>query len=31
MATPLGIDLEGKPLLHYSARQDVLFWRLAQA
>jgi uncharacterized protein YqjF (DUF2071 family) len=31
MATPLGIDLEGEPLLHYSARQDVLFWRLAQA
>jgi uncharacterized protein YqjF (DUF2071 family) len=31
MATPLGIDLEGKPLLHYSARQDVVFWRLAQA
>jgi uncharacterized protein len=31
MATPLGIDLEGKPLLHYSGRQDVLLWSLEEA
>jgi uncharacterized protein len=29
MATPLGLRLEGGPLLHYSARQDVLLWALA--
>ena len=28
MAVPLGIDLQGDPLLHYSARQDVLIWPL---
>jgi uncharacterized protein len=29
MATPLGIHLEGEPVLHYSARQDVLLWSLS--
>ena len=29
MATPLGIHLEGEPLLHYSARQDVVLWSLS--
>ena len=31
MATPLGLRLEGPPLLHYSARQDVVLWALAPA
>lgn len=31
MARPFGIELEGKPLLHFSARQDVALWRIAQA
>jgi uncharacterized protein len=31
MASPLGITLEGKPLLHYSRRQDVVLWSLAPA
>jgi uncharacterized protein YqjF (DUF2071 family) len=31
MAQPLGIDLPGEPLLHYSARQDTLIWALAPA
>ena len=31
MATPLHIDLEAEPLLHYSARQDVLIWALEPA
>jgi uncharacterized protein len=31
MATPLGLDLPGEPLLHYSARQDTLIWALAPA
>ena len=26
MARPLGIGLEGEPLLHYAPRQDVVFW-----
>ena len=26
MADPLGINLEGEPLLHFSARQDTLIW-----
>jgi len=29
MAEPLGIALDGEPLLHYSARQDTLIWALA--
>jgi len=29
MAAPLGIELASEPLLHYSARQDVLIWPLA--
>jgi uncharacterized protein len=29
MATPLGIELEGEPLLHFSGRQDVVLWALA--
>jgi uncharacterized protein YqjF (DUF2071 family) len=31
MARPLGLELEGDPLLHYRARQDVLIWPLAPA
>jgi uncharacterized protein len=31
MAGPLGIDLEGEPLLHFSARQDTLIWPLRPA
>jgi uncharacterized protein len=31
MAAPLGIDLDSEPLLHYSARQDVLIWPLRPA
>ena len=26
MAAPLGIELDGEPLLHFSARQDTLIW-----
>ena len=29
MVAPLGLRLEGEPLLHFSARQDVLLWPLA--
>jgi uncharacterized protein YqjF (DUF2071 family) len=28
MATPFGIELEGKPLLHFSPRQDVVIWTI---
>lgn len=31
MASPLGIELDGEPLVHYSARQDTLIWALAPA
>jgi uncharacterized protein YqjF (DUF2071 family) len=31
MASPLGLELDGDPLLHYSARQDTLIWALAPA
>ena len=31
MAAPLGIALDREPLLHYSARQDVLIWPLKPA
>jgi uncharacterized protein len=31
MAAPLGEELRGEPLLHYSARQDTLIWALAPA
>jgi uncharacterized protein len=31
MADQLGIELEGEPLLHFSARQDTLIWPLAPA
>ena len=31
MAAPLGIELDGEPLLHYSARQDTLIWTLTPA
>jgi uncharacterized protein len=31
MADQIGIDLEGEPLLHYSARQDTLIWPLRPA
>ena len=26
MAQPLGVELDGDPLLHYAPRQDVVFW-----
>jgi hypothetical protein len=29
MTAPLGIELEGEPLLHFSARQDTLIWNEA--
>jgi uncharacterized protein len=29
MAAPLGIELDSRPLLHFSARQDVVIWPLA--
>ena len=28
MAQPYGIELRGEPLVHYGARQDVVFWPL---
>ena len=31
MADQIGIDLEGEPLLHFSARQDTLIWVLRAA
>lgn len=31
MTLPLGIELDGQPLLHYSVRQDTLIWSLAPA
>jgi uncharacterized protein YqjF (DUF2071 family) len=31
MTAPLGIELQGDPLFHYSARQDVLIWPLEPA
>ena len=31
MASPFGIVLEGAPLLHFSARQDVALWSLSPA
>lgn len=31
MAMPLGIELEGEPLLHFSPRQDVVIWPLRPA
>jgi uncharacterized protein YqjF (DUF2071 family) len=31
MAMPFGIELEGEPLLHFSARQDVVIWPLQRA
>jgi hypothetical protein len=31
MTRPLGIDLEGDPLLHFAALQDVVIWRLERA
>jgi uncharacterized protein YqjF (DUF2071 family) len=31
MAAPLGLELDSEPLLHYSARQDVLIWSLEPA
>jgi uncharacterized protein YqjF (DUF2071 family) len=31
MGAQIGIELEGTPLLHYSERQDVVFWRLERA
>ncbi len=31
MTAELGIELEGRPLLHLAQRQDVIFWRLSPA
>jgi uncharacterized protein len=31
MTAELGIELTGNPLLHYAARQDVVFWTLERA
>jgi len=31
MGNELGIELSGTPLLHYAARQDVVFWTLERA
>jgi uncharacterized protein YqjF (DUF2071 family) len=31
MAAPHGIELRGEPLLHFTARQDVVIWPLAPA
>ena len=31
MADPFGIELEGEPLLHFSARQDTVIWPLKPA
>lgn len=31
MTSPYGIELEGDPVLHFAARQDVLFWPLTFA
>ena len=31
MTRPLGIELEGEPLLHYGGRQDTVIWRLREA
>ena len=31
MADPIGIELRGEPLLHFSARQDTLIWPLKPA
>jgi hypothetical protein len=28
MARPLGLELAGEALLHYSVRQDVVIWSL---
>jgi uncharacterized protein len=30
MTAPLGIDLDGDPLVQYAARQDVVFWPLVR-
>ena len=30
MAAPFGIELAGRPLLHFAARQDVVVWPLAR-
>jgi uncharacterized protein len=31
MALPLGVELEGEPVLHFARRQDVVFWLNAEA
>jgi uncharacterized protein len=31
MGEQIGLELEGTPLLHFAARQDVVFWQLAPA
>jgi uncharacterized protein YqjF (DUF2071 family) len=31
MADPIGIELQGEPVLHFSARQDTLIWPLGPA
>jgi uncharacterized protein len=30
MTAPLGLELDGEPLVHYAARQDVVFWPLVR-
>src|SRR5215218_1020008 len=30
MAAPVGLDLDGEPLVQYAARQDVVFWPLVR-
>ena len=31
MTVPIGVELHGEPVLHYSARQDTLIWPLREA
>jgi hypothetical protein len=31
MGAEIGLELEDEPLLHYSRRQDVVFWSLEPA
>jgi hypothetical protein len=31
MGDQIGLELTGTPLLHYSERQDVVFWQLERA
>ena len=31
MGAQVGLELEGTPMLHFSERQDVVFWQLELA